>query len=138
MDTISLDFRKSLVYPTPKLSKKTIDDLYLQLKETLSKEPTMESLPLLSFSIMQKVETFKTLNGDEKKKLVIYILYKLIEDITDESLYKKYEETIESVINSMIDLVVNVDKHKVTLKKKLNIISNCFEFLSLCLMKKVE
>lgn len=136
MDTISLDFRKSLVYPTPKLSKKTIDDLYLQVKETLGKEPTMESLPLLSFSIMQKVETFKTLDGEEKKKLVIYILYKLIEDITDEALYKKYEETIESVINSMIDLVVNVDKHKVTLKKKLNIISNCFEFLSLCLMKK--
>ena len=58
---------------------------------------SLEAMCGICIDIMQKVQKFNKLRGNQKKEVVIYSIYKLIEHV-DPEIYKEYEFMIEKCI----------------------------------------
>ena len=123
------DLRKVQILPTG-IQKSDLDIFIKELKEQHA-NITLEAMCGICIDIMQKVQKFKKLRGNQKKEVVIYTIYKLIEHV-DPEMYKEYELIIEKCISSMIDIVIDIDKHKVKIKEGIGLLSSLLKACGLC------
>lgn len=123
------DLRKVQILPTG-IKNSDLDKFIKELKEQHA-NITLEAMCGICIDIMQKVQKFKILRGNQKKEVVIYTIYKLIEHV-DPEMYKEYELVIEKCIISMIDIVIDIDKHKVKIKEGIGLLSSLLKACGLC------
>ena len=122
--------RKVQKLPTTKVLENDLKQFVQELKEQHA-DISLETICSICIDIMQKVQKFKTLNGPEKKRVVVYVIYKLIEHV-DDKMYVKYEIIIEKCITSMIDIVIDLDKHKVKIKEGIGILTSVLKSCGFC------
>lgn len=102
------------------------DDLYTQLKnffnKTTSGELSLEIIPSLTsvgMEILQKSVLFKSLNGNEKKELLVRVIKMLVLDLNkDEKINNDILNSILSIVPLLIDTTVNFAKIYVPTKTK--------------------
>lgn len=118
---------------TPRPSSILSEDLNLFVKELREQYAniSLETMCSMCIDIMQKVERFKKLKGPQRKEIVLFVIYKLIEHV-DENLYEQYELIIEKTLRSMIDIVVDIDKNRTKIRKGIGIISMLCRTLGVC------
>lgn len=120
---------------SPKMLKAEIDTFVQEVQECVG-EVSLENISTLVSMIMMKASYVKKLNGQEKKQLVIYTLYVLIDEVVDEETYNKYKLIIETVVPNTIDLIIDVSKNKLIFKEIF--VEKVWKFLEKCCVKKPE
>lgn len=123
------DLRKVQFVPQG-LQKSDLDTFITELKEQYQ-NISLETMVNICIDVMQKVQKFTKLRGSEKKEVVVYAIYRLIEDV-DSEMYKQYELIIEKCITTMIDIVIDIDKHKVKIKQGIGIVTKLFKACGIC------
>lgn len=104
--------------------KKYVDGLY----NTLSKGDspvTKENITTIVINLMQLVEKYPDLTGKQKKKLVIHVVKKFIEDKTDNEEEEVLLTFVDIFLPALIDTLVLVDKKEIVIKLK-KTFSSCF------------
>src|SRR5687767_6747325 len=76
---------------------------FASLAEKISKEMELNSgnIILVTIKLMESVELYKNLSGDDKKKLVMEQLNKMIESSTNNELKKMMESHVPSIIDNI-------------------------------------
>ena len=103
------------INPSPKLSNEEIDFIYNKINETIG-QPSKENIMLLCALLINEVKDLDSLNGNEKRELVKYFLYKLVEKRTPNE-FDEFDVLIKTVVNNAIDTLIDVTKGKINLKK---------------------
>lgn len=104
--------------------KKYVDGLY----NTLSKGDslvTKENITTIVINLMQLVEKYPDLTGEQKKKLVIHVVKNFIKDKTDNEEEEVLLTFVDIFLPTLIDTLVSVDKKKIVIKLK-KTFSSCF------------
>lgn len=104
--------------------KKYVDGLY----NTLSKGDspvTKENITTIVINLMQLVEKYPDLTGEQKKKLVIHVVKKFIKDKTDNEEEEVLLTFVDIFLPTLIDTLVSVDKKEIVIKLK-KTFSSCF------------
>jgi len=103
---------------------KYVDGLYKTL--TKSDSPlTKENITTIVINLMQLVEKYPDLTGEQKKLLVIHVIKKFIKDITDKEEEEVLLTFVDIFLPTLIDTLVSVDKKEILIKIKKNF-SSCF------------
>jgi len=106
--------------------KKYVDDLY----NTLSKNYfpiTKENIITIVINLMQLVEKYQDLTGEQKRNLVINVVEKFIKDKTDNEKEEVLLTFVGNFLPTLIDILVSVDKKEIVIKLK-KTFSSCFTF----------
>jgi len=104
---------KLITHPTPKIAISDLGEFVQSFKEKTG-DISLENIGSICVMLMKKVQIFKELNGPEKKQVVIWCLYKLVEDVVDnDELFAEYDIVISTAIANMIDIIIDFDKNKV-------------------------
>lgn len=105
--------------------------LYEELKKIIGNGTINRSnAVVILLSLMQVVEKYEDINGEQKKAIIIDALNHLIDDQIN-----NYQEAMEMkllvkiTLPSVIDTFVSIDKKEIQIKIK----KNCFKFLSCCI-----
>lgn len=109
--------------------EKYIDLLY----NSLSKSNfllTQENITVVVINLMQLVDKYTELSGEEKKNIVIHVVKKIIKHEIDKDKIIEEEEKlmltfVDIFLPSIIDTLVSVDKKKIAIKIK-KTFSSCF------------
>lgn len=127
---------KQVPHPTPKLQSNELAEFVNGFKEKTG-EISLENISNICVMLMKKVQGFTQLNGPEKKQVVIWCLYKLVEDVADnEELFSEYDIVISTAISSMIDIIIDFDKNKVYIYNSLRFLRKLFKGIQRsCCMK---
>lgn len=104
--------------------RKYVDGLYNTL--TKNNSPlTKENITIIVINLMQFVEKYPDLTGDQKKQLVIHVIKKFIKDTTSKEEEEVLLTFVDIFLPSVIDTLVSVDKKKIVIKLK-KTFSSCF------------
>ena len=127
---------KLIPHPTPKIQSSELEQFVITFKEKTG-EISLENISSICVMLMKQVQVFSELNGPEKKQVVIWSLYKLVEDVADnEELFAEYDIVIGTAISSMIDIIIDFDKNKVRIYDSLRFLRKFFKsFQRSCCMK---
>ena len=103
-------------FNTPTLlveKNKYFDNCYDQVVKTLDTRITVSNIVKIITQCMKVVQSFKKLNGIEKKDLVIDVVQRLIRDSDhDENLENALIEILEKIGHPLIDTVIVASKGK--------------------------
>ena len=92
---------------------KYFDNCYDQVVKTLDTRITVSNIVKIITQCMKVVQSFKKLNGIEKKDLVIDVVQRLIRDSDhDENLENALIEILEKIGHPLIDTVIVASKGK--------------------------
>jgi len=127
---------KLIPHPTPKIQASELESFVKSFKEKTG-EISLENISSICVMLMKKVQFFKGLNGPEKKQVVIWCLYKLVEEVVvSEEIFAEYDIVIGTAISSMIDIIIDFDKNKVRIYNSFHIIRKVLKgFQRSCCMK---
>ena len=105
------------------------DQLYNNLITLLGDEKISSvNIVLITASLMQVVEKFPGLPGNEKKDLIIQVLKRYtIDKIDDEEEEKSVLLFIDLFLPSVIDTIISVDKKKLVINV-ISVLKKCFPF----------
>ncbi len=98
-----------------------VDQLYDQLSKMIGKNGNITTVNITSVavSLMKIVEKYPQLTGEDKKNMVIMVLKKFIEEfVHDEEEKVLLECIIETVLPSMVDMFISLDKNIESIAKK--------------------
>lgn len=97
-----------------------VENLYQQLSSIVgSGTITVSNIVGISFSLMQIVEKYKNLKGEQKKAAVIKVLDKFIlERLGDAQESRDIRMFVHLTLPGLIDTLVSLDRHKLKIKVK--------------------
>jgi hypothetical protein len=96
-----------------------VDRLYESLSKIIGdKKVTTENIVLIATNLMQIVEKYPDLYGQQKKALVIYVLKKFVVDHLDGDAESFLLIFIDTLLPSVINTIIAVDKKEVVIKIK--------------------
>ena len=127
---------KMIPHPTLKIQSSDLNNFVKNFKEKTG-DISLENISSICVMLMKKIQLFKELNGPEKKQVVIWCLYKLVEEVVDnEELFAEYDIVISTAISSMIDIIIDFDKNKVRIYNSFHFIRKMFKSIQRsCCMK---
>lgn len=127
---------KVIPHPTPKVQASELETFVRGFKEQTG-DISLENISSICVMLMKRIQLFKELNGPEKKQVVIWCLYKLVEEVVDnEDLFAEYDIVISTAISSMIDIIIDFDKNKVRIYNSFHFIRKMFKSIQRsCCMK---
>ena len=103
-----------------------VDELYNSLSELVnSNELTTENVVQIAFNLMQIVETYPDLNGQQKKALVLHVLKRFVRENMDGDEERALLTFIDLFLSTVIDTLVSVDKKEIAIKIKKGL-KECF------------
>jgi len=111
-------------------SKNMIDRLYNSITLLVGeKELTTENTMFIVAKLMQLVEKYPELHGEEKKKLIIYVIRLFAVDHLEGNTDLQVLTFIDTMLPSVIDTIVSVDRKKLIIKIKKGVKSflSCFK-----------
>ena len=101
-------------------SKTMVENLYEDLKEILAGTKLNSSnIVAILVNLMQLVENYPKLRGQQKKQVILYAINMLIDDQND-----NVEDTatlkllVQSTLPSVIDTIISIDKKQLQIKVK--------------------
>lgn len=97
-------------------SQTDVDSIVRYFHDTVEYDFTYAEIPTLVIKAMKHVQSFKGMKGEQKKALVIEVVTRLIDE---SDVCGPMEPVILSVIPTMIDSIVSVDKGQLRIKPKL-------------------
>lgn len=108
-----------------------IDQLYDELSNILSKDEklTTSSIITIVISLMQIVENYDNISGPDRKKIVIVVLDKFIDDNIDNEVERRDLKMLMSMtVPTLIDSIVSIDKKEVSIRAR-----KCLEKFCTCM-----
>jgi len=106
--------------------KKYVDGLYNTLSKSNS-HLSKENITIVVINLMQLVEKYPDLTGEQKKHLVIHVVKKFIKDKTDKEEEQVLLTFVDVFLPTIIDTLVSVDKKELAIKIK-KTFSSCFPY----------
>jgi hypothetical protein len=103
------------------------DSLYNEVKKIINEKVDEKNMLKVIVLLMQLVEKQNRFSGLGKKRLVILLLEKLVDDTLDKDEAINVKFLVTSIVPAMIDTLVSVDKKELQIKIKQSI-SNCWCF----------
>jgi len=94
-----------------------VDELYNSIKSLVNDELDITKLMQITTTLMQVVETYSELKGQEKKGLILQVIDKISEELP-EGTAKDVVKTTRPIIPNIIDTVISVDKGELKIKAK--------------------
>jgi hypothetical protein len=106
---------------------RVLDSLYSEVKNMIVEKVDEKNMLKIVVLLMQLVEKQQQFYGKGKKRLVILLLDKLIDDTVEkeEAVHLKFLTSL--IVPSIIDTIVSVDKKELQIKIK-ETISSCWCF----------
>lgn len=90
------------------------DELYESVKDLITEELNTAKVLGLVTNLMQFVDTYTGLSGEEKKDIVLQVIDRIIVDLPNDNALKLARPIIPDIINT----IINVDKRKIKIKVK--------------------
>jgi len=103
---------------------KYVDGLYDSLSNSAS-HVTKENITMIVINLMQFVEKYPDLSGNNKKNLVIHVVKNFIKDKTDKEEEEVLLTFVDIFLPAVIDTLVSIDKKEMVIKIK-KTFSSCF------------
>jgi hypothetical protein len=103
-----------------------VEKLYHSLKVIVG-DKNMDTNNIISITtnLMQIIEKYPDLKGEEKKFILIHVIKKFVKDNVDNENQKNVLTFIDLFLPSFIDTVISVDKKEIIIKVKKGI-KDCF------------
>lgn len=96
-----------------------VDKLYSSLSRIIGdKKVTTTNVVLITTNLMQIVEKYPDLHGEQKKTLVVHVLKRFVKDHLDGDGKSAILLFIHMFLPSVIDTIVSVDKKEIAVKMK--------------------
>ena len=113
-----------LLMPSKDLADKLYNSLALLVGDT---EITSTNVVLIATNLMQTVEKYPKLSGEQKKNLLLHVLKKYVKDKLDGSDEDNVLMFIDMFLPSVIDTIIQVDKKAlvVSIKTGLKALFSC-------------
>ena len=108
---------KNPVIVSAKLSTDKLNTIFEAVQKKLG-IIVPENITTATALIMAEVRVLTELNNSEKKDLVCFLLYKLIENESQEK-WNTIDNAIKKIVPNIIDTLVDVAKRKINVKKRL-------------------
>jgi len=104
----------------------TIDKLYESLARLVGDQKiTAQNAVLIATNLMQIVENYPDLTGEQKKTIVLHVLKKFVRDTMNDNDEDAVIMFIDLFLPSVIDTIISVDKKKIMVNIKKGFAS-CF------------
>lgn len=112
------DTKKEITTDLNSKLKSHADNLYLQLELFLQgKKPNFGNIMFVVVNLMQIVEKYPKLNGDNRKTLILHVLRKYMANkIGKDS--DVFSDLINTLIPAAVDIIVALDKNKIKIEAK--------------------
>lgn len=109
---------------------KIVDEIYDNIEFIIeNKQVNTATIVSITVSLMKNVELYPQLSGEDKKKVVLHLLNKIVdEEIPDEGELQNVKMILQTTIPIMIDTIVSADKKKLRLNVKKCV--KCFDCLN--------
>lgn len=109
------------------------NEIYEEAKELVEEKGlSLQNIVSITTKLMQMVERIHSLSGPEKKKMVIDVLLKLIDesDVLDEETEQALQSFIEITLPGTIDIIIAASKNQFDINSVKKRCSKLKEYLS--------
>jgi hypothetical protein len=106
---------------------RVLDSLYSEVKNMIVDEVNEKNMLNIVVLLMQLVEKQQQFYGKGKKRLVILLLDKLIDDTVEKEEAAHLKFLTSAIVPSVIDTIVSIDKKELQIKIK-ETLSSCWCF----------
>ena len=118
IENVVLDGVKVAMKPVKKVST-AVQNLVSTLKEKYPNGFEFDNVLEVNIAAMRHLAIFnKEMNGRQKKKMVVDALILLLDE-TDSGEYEKYEHILKYMLPTLIDGLIDVEKGKISINKRL-------------------
>lgn len=105
---------------------RVLDSLYSEVKNIIVDKVDEKNILKIVVLLMQLVEKQEQFYGKGKKRLVILLLEKLIDDTVEKDKSVDLKFLTSMIVPSIIDTIVSVDKKELEIKIKETVSGCCF------------
>lgn len=120
MEEILIDVGEFLKNEDIEMSKDEIEAVEELYNTIYNKDISSKNILTYVILLMKIMDSYKTIEKVNKKKLVIFVITKFIEyNITDYNESKMLSAFVEKLLPNLIDTICKIDKGEILIKNKL-------------------
>ena len=114
----------SIINTEVKLTTEKLTVLSDKIIQSFKEEVNMKNITDVVVDCMGLVGQFKTMSGEDKKKLVIDMIIFIIKN-TDSGPFETFEPFIINILPNIIDHLINVEKGKLVFNHRVKNMTSC-------------